>query len=244
MRRAVLWATLVALLLVAQTLLVLLTLNYETSARAGAGRRRAGEAAAQVRRDLALILQSLQALTRNEGGDDRWHGDATQLLRARRELLRIERRDAPTGDRRRGRIAATAPARSALPRAQMSLRNRAGLRATRGAPARRRISRSYFVPQPGDVGAGGGRRVRARAPSGVSGFTVATMSLPAAARRGGRRRAARASHELSFTEGDGTRLARAGVPRGSGVYVAQRLVDLPGNTLLLRVDSAGGGPDG
>ena len=54
------------------------------------------------------------------------------------------------------------------------------------------------------------------------------------------RRARCARHELSFVEGDGTRLARAGMPRGAGVYVAERVVDLPGTTLQLRVDSADG----
>jgi two-component system, LuxR family, sensor histidine kinase DctS len=49
-------------------------------------------------------------------------------------------------------------------------------------------------------------------------------------------------HELSFVEGDGTRLARAGLPRGGGVYVVERVVDLPGATLQLRADSASGRP--
>ena len=50
-------------------------------------------------------------------------------------------------------------------------------------------------------------------------------------------------HEVSFVEGDGTRLARAGLPRGAGVYRRRRLVDLPGATLQLRVDSAAGPPE-
>mgnify|MGYP001359270747 CR=1 FL=1 len=49
-------------------------------------------------------------------------------------------------------------------------------------------------------------------------------------------------HELSFVEGDGTRLVRAGLQRGAGVFRAERLVDLPGATLQLRVDSATGAP--
>jgi two-component system sensor histidine kinase DctS len=49
-------------------------------------------------------------------------------------------------------------------------------------------------------------------------------------------------HELSFVEGDGTRLARVGLPRGAGVFVAERLVDLPGLSLQLRVDSSAGRP--
>ena len=51
------------------------------------------------------------------------------------------------------------------------------------------------------------------------------------------------SHELSFIDGDGTRLARSGLPRGAGVYVSERLIDLPGQTLRLRVDSRAGRPE-
>jgi two-component system sensor histidine kinase DctS len=45
------------------------------------------------------------------------------------------------------------------------------------------------------------------------------------------------SHELSFVESDSTRLARAGSLRGRGASVAERIVDLPGASMLLRVDS-------
>ena len=49
-------------------------------------------------------------------------------------------------------------------------------------------------------------------------------------------------HEFSFIEGDGTRLARAGARRGAGVFVAERVIDLPGQALQLRVDSGAGSP--
>ena len=44
-------------------------------------------------------------------------------------------------------------------------------------------------------------------------------------------------HEVSFIEADGTRLARSGTVRGAGVYVADRVVDMPGNNLVVRVDA-------
>ena len=50
-------------------------------------------------------------------------------------------------------------------------------------------------------------------------------------------------HSLAFTEADGTRLALYGAAlRGSRIYVAQQLLDLPGNTLVLRLDSRQGSP--
>ena len=99
------------------------------------------------------------------------------------------------------------------------------------------FSRSYFVP----VGAGFGVEVIDACVPVPGGFLVGSFALAqvleaaiddAEARR----------HEFSFVEGDGTRLARAGTPRGAGVYVAERIVDLPGATLQLRADSAAGAP--
>ncbi len=49
---------------------------------------------------------------------------------------------------------------------------------------------------------------------------------------------------MSFTEADGTRLALHGTGRrGSRVFVSQQLLDLPGNTMVLRIDSWRGAPD-
>jgi len=52
------------------------------------------------------------------------------------------------------------------------------------------------------------------------------------------------SQEVSFTESDGTRLAMHGtVRRGSRVFIAKHLLDLPGHTMVLRMDSWRGAPD-
>ena len=52
------------------------------------------------------------------------------------------------------------------------------------------------------------------------------------------------NQEVSFTEGDGTRLAvRGATTRANRVFVAQHLLDLPGTTLVLRLDSWLGAPE-
>jgi two-component system sensor histidine kinase DctS len=52
------------------------------------------------------------------------------------------------------------------------------------------------------------------------------------------------SQQVSFTEPDGTRLAMHGqARRGNRVFTAQQLLDLPGHTLVLRVDSWRAAPD-
>jgi two-component system sensor histidine kinase DctS len=74
-----------------------------------------------------------------------------------------------------------------------------------------------------------------------AGFLVATFALVPFLEAVLPTRQAR-QHEFSFVEADGTRLARAGVRRGAGIYVADRGVDLPGATLQLRADSGAGRP--
>jgi two-component system sensor histidine kinase DctS len=103
-------------------------------------------------------------------------------------------------------------------------------------------SRSYFVPLPGGLGMEvmdvclpvqhAGR---------VSGFMAGTFSLTGVLSEAVSPDVLR-GHEISFVEGDGTRLARVGLTRGAGVYVSERLIDLPGITLQMRLDSAVGSP--
>jgi two-component system sensor histidine kinase DctS len=239
-RRALLWGALVALLLVAQTLLVMLTLNYEASRAQEHVDEVAAIAAAEVKRDVSKALQSLQALLWNDPSPVQWRRDAADLLRNRRELLRLERRD--------GRLAIAdvvespyrGPLFAQLPREQIDVEPHVAC-ATARRTSLPSFSRSYFVPQPGGLGI---EVLDAciPAPAGSeTGVMIATFSLATVLEASIAPDQAR-GHELSFVEGDGTRLARAGMPRGSGVYRATRVIDLPGLTLQLRADSAEGSP--
>ena len=241
LRRAVLWGTLVALLLVAQSLLVWLTLDFENNRAQEAVEATAAAIVVDIKQALRRDQQNLQALVWNDPSTDTWRRDAAALLRNRREVLRIERRD--------GDMAITADVDSPFQQAPFGQipRDDLDLEADLACTAARRqagpaFSRTYFVPMSGAMGQevvdlcmpviNAGR---------FEGFMVSTLSLPRLLDEmvpvGVMR-----NHELSFVEGDGTRLARAGVPRGAGVFKAERLVDLPGLTLQLRVDSASGRP--
>ncbi len=240
-RRLALWGALVGLLVVAQSLLVFLTANYERVRAQDQVEAAATAAAADVRQALSRQLQNLQALQWNDPSPQRWRTESAALLHARRELMRIERRDdalhivdavdSPYQAPVFGRIARGAielEAQLACAGAQRS-----------AAPT---FSRSYFVP----LADGLGVEVtdlciplrRAGQPDGV---LIATLALGRLLEESVGAEMAR-SHELSFVEGDGTRLARAGVRRGSGVFVAERIIDLPGQSLQLRVDSTRGTP--
>ena len=103
-------------------------------------------------------------------------------------------------------------------------------------------SRSYFVPMAGGEGLEVADLCLPQLRAGqVNAFVVATVGLRQLLEESVSHDLAR-GHELSFVEGDGTRLARTGLTRGAGYYQAERLVDLPGLTLQLRVDSAAGRP--
>ncbi len=239
-RRVLLWGLLIGLLAVAQALLVFLVLVYEDARAQDRSEAVAASAAAELRQQLARGLQTLQILVWSERSAPQWRSDSAELLSSRRELVRIERRDASF------RIvdAVQAPHLVALfqaiPRAALSLEAETACGEARraGSPA---FSRSYFAPLQG----GGGMElmdlcVPLEATDG--GSLVASFSLGALLEAALAADAAMRDHELSFVEGDGARLARAGHARGAGVYRAERVVDLPGVKLQVRADSREGRP--
>jgi len=241
LRRWLPWLALVLLLLVAQSLLVWLTLRHESTRAQEEADEVATETAAEVKRDLLAAMRSLQALSWGDPPAERWRADASALLRGQRLLLRIERRDLGlrVTDAVDGPFAL--PLFSAMPREALDVEAGIACTAARhmASPA---FSRSYFVP--GEDGVGeevvdlcvplqrGGRD---------AGYLIGTIGLPQLLEGALGPRPAR-RHELSFVEGDGTRLARAGLVRGAGLYQAERLIDVPGAALQLRADSASGRP--
>ncbi|MCI1193744.1 ATP-binding protein [Calidifontimicrobium sp. SYSU G02091] len=241
-RRALPWALLVVLLVVAQSLLVMLTLRHEETRAQDEAEAVAAEASAALRGELLRTLQSLQSLLWNDPSPAAWRFDAAEMLRARRDVLRIERRDAAMAVTAEIDSPYGTPLFATLPRAQMSAEADAACRAARRTAAPH-FSRSYFVPLPGGLGLevidvcvpiGGGA-------AGTDAVMVATLSLAGVLERALGAEALR-RHEVTLVEGDGTRLARAGSQRGAGVYRAERIVDLPGTTLQLRADGVEGHP--
>ena len=240
-RRALLWGTLVALLVVAQTLLVTLTVSHEASRAQDEAEAAVADAAIEIRRSLYASMQALQALAWGEAAGARWHDAVDELLARRRELLRIERRDAA----QRVVDAVDTPYAPRLfelfERSRMDLETEAACSAARRS-AMPQFSRSYFVPQTSGLGQEViDLCVVLRIDGASAGYAVGTFSLSQLLDAALSRQQAR-RFELSFFEGDGTRLARAGLPRGSGLYRAERAVDLPGIVLQLRADSAAGRP--
>ncbi len=241
-RRMLLWASLIGLLLVAQSLLVVLTLSYENNRAQEQVEAVAAQAVADLKRSLSLAVQEMQVLTWDDDNEAApWTTRARAQLQHRRDLVRVELRD--------NQMAIVGSADSSFSPTDLAQRERGGssFEADAACTAAQQastpvLSASYFVP----MGDGRGRELidlcLPRLNRGqTAGFVVASFVLSAWLEEAvppGRGQ----SYEISFIESDGARLARAGASRGGGIYRTERLVDLPGRSLQLRVESAAGRP--
>jgi two-component system sensor histidine kinase DctS len=165
------------------------------------------------------------------------------LLRDNRDWLRVEWRDKAWQLKTFADSPLRAPAFERIARNEvLNEASQACQRAKRlNGPA---YSSTYFLPQSDGLGIEVMELCLPVTQNGEwVGYTVVTYSLQEllTERLGstfGRR------NELSFVEPDGTRLAIAGAQRRERrVFTSQQLVDLPGNTLLLRMDGRRGEPD-
>ena len=240
-QRALLWAALLALLVVAQTLLVALTLNYESSRVQEETEAVAVEVAAEVRRDLVVTQQRLQSLGADASDRERFLRSSIEELRAHRELARLELLDPALNLVLEADTPFGQPLFSQIARPQMAAETELTCAAARRALTPW-FSRSYFVPTSSGQGVEVFDVCVPLTNAGTAtGYVVGTLRMGTLLDLAMTADQAR-RYELSFVEGDGTRLARAGLPRGAGVFRSERLVDLPGVSMQLRVDSAQAAP--
>ena len=242
-RRWSLWSLLIALVVGLLITLVWLAGRYEASQVQEKVERDTADALADVRGALARNVQTFQSLHADAPSIEGWQQRAGAMLRDRRELMRVEWRSPAL------QIMAEAdtPYRSAV-FARLGRESSHSDVALTCASARRyngpMYSSSYFLPQADGQGlevmdlclplAEGGR---------LAGYVLATYSLHDILSDLIGRQLTR-SQEASFVEADGTRLALHGSSRrGARVFTSQQLLDLPGSTMLLRLDSWRGAPD-
>ena len=243
-RRWFLWATLVALITVLLVMLVWLAGRYEAGLVQERLDNDASEAASDIRRGLLRNVQALQALQSLHGAQpERWAAEATRLLREHRELLRVELRSPGLLELAHVDTGARAPVFDRLGRgnARPDVASACGNARRASGPA---YSGSYFLPQNDGLGlelmelclplVAGGE---------LTGYLVATYSLNDVLTELVGRQLVR-DRDVSFTEADGTRLAFHGVARrGNLAFTSSQLLDLPGHTMVLRLDSWRGTPD-
>ncbi len=242
-RRFSLWIALVMLVVALLVTLVWLAGRYEASQYQDELDRDTADAAIDIRNGFdqnVLILQNLNAKALSQ---KLWQAEITDLLSQNRDWLRVEKRDL------QGIIQSSVSSplkpdffndKSGMgehPEAQQAC-----LRARRlNGPA---YSRSYFVPQSNGRGLEVMEVCLPMIERGnTAGFTLITYSLQEilSARLGetyGQR------NQISFVEPDGTRLAVHGsLPRAKRLFTAKQLLDLPGTTLMLRMDGRRAVPD-
>jgi len=223
--------------------LVWLAGRYEVSQVQTRIERDASDAVTDIRTALTRNAQSLQALQFADRTSVPWAQDATTLLREHREWLRIEWRDLDLNV-----IAAVDTPFRAPVFARMGRSAKQPEVVQACAVAKRQSGPGYgtssYVPQKDGLGVEVMDLCLPVITDGqLTGYTVASYALhemlvnmvgPQLAR----------SRELSFTEADGTRLAMHGTARrGSRVFTARQLLDLPGHTMVLRMDSWRAAPD-
>ena len=205
--------------------------------------RDTSDALSDIRGGLTRNVQSLQALQSSNPTPNSWAIDAAEMLRQHRELMRIEWRDAslrtlahvdtPYRGNLFGRSAVDG--QGGRDRAQTDVSLACANARRFNGPA---YSSSYFVPSNDGLGLEVIEMCLPLINSGrIAGYAVATYALQEVLANLVGRQLAR-SQEISFTEADGTRLALHGsARRGVRMFTAQQLLDLPGNTLVLRLDS-------
>jgi two-component system sensor histidine kinase DctS len=242
-RRISLWIALVGLVVALLVTLVWLAGRYEASQYQAELDRDATDAISDIRGSFSRHVLYLQSVQTKNLSPSLWQTEVRNLLSQNRDWLRVEQRDL------QGNLLAHAntPLREPL----FSTRSRVSeqlevvqtcLRAKRlNGPA---YSKSYYVPQTNGLGLEVMEVCIPALENGfLMGYTVLTYGLQdiLSTQLGdtyGRR------NEISFIEPDGTRLAVYGsLPRARRLFTATQLLDLPGNTLVLRMDGRRAAPD-
>jgi two-component system sensor histidine kinase DctS len=242
-RRWTLWVLLGVIVVALLATLVWLAGRYEASQAQSNVERDAADALSDVRSALTRNVQMLQVLQALHGNRDRWTEEATNLLRRRREWVSLEWRG-PAMDLQLSVDTPYRPpvfARHGRINSQPEVQQACATARRISGPA---YARSYFVPQADGLGLELLELCLPQVIAGqLTGYLVATYSLSELLAAVVGSQLGR-SQEVSFTEADGTRLAMHGLARrGTRVFSAQLLLDLPGNTMVLRMDSWRSQPD-
>jgi two-component system sensor histidine kinase DctS len=235
-RRWLLWGALLLLVGPLLGVLVFLAAAYEEGRDQAALERDAEALASDIRSALFRNVQTMQSLHSVAPTPDSWVNGAAEVLQRHREMVRLEWR-AP--DRRLliardsmyiGDLFGAMGRTQSLPQMRQACDTAQRL----SGPA---FSPSYFWPMGDGTGFELIDMCLPVARSGQSnGFLVVTYSLPGVLAELTDRERIR-GRTLAFTEPDGTRLALHGSASEQGrLQRASSLLDLPGHTLMLRLE--------
>ena len=243
LRRNALWSALLLLVVALLVMLVWLAGLYEANQVQSRLERDVAEAESDIRAAFMRNAQGLQALQYSDPTPNSWTMDAATFLREHREIVRVEWRDNALKPLAQVDTPFRTPVFDHVGRAALQSEVMLACANARrvGGPA---YAGSYFVPLSDGLGFEAMEFCLPLQKGGkVSGYLIATYMLQEVL-NGLLARQITRNYEVSFTEGDGTRLALSGSGRsGSRVFTARHLMDLPGTTLVLRMDSWRAAPD-
>jgi two-component system, LuxR family, sensor histidine kinase DctS len=236
-RRWLLWGALLALVLALLGVLVFLAAEYEESRDQAELESDAAQVASDIRSELFRNVQTLQSLHSVAPTTGSWAIPASELLSTQREMVRLEWRS-NTYELLASRytpyladLAGEQHRERALPDVRQACENARRF----SGPA---FSPSYFWPLSAGLGLELMEMCLPVLRGGVSqGFLVVTYSLPGLLAELVNK-AMLPGRGLAFTEPDGTRLAlHSTVTHTRRVQHVSALLDLPGHTLMLRMES-------
>lgn len=235
-RRWLLWGALLLLVVALLGVLVFLAAEYEEARDQEALERDAATLVSDIRSGLVRNVQTLQALHSVSPTTGSWLDPAAELLAQHREMVRLEWRDGGLkllASRDSGFVPGLY-GQMGRPQAFPDVRQACDNARRVSGPS---FSPSYFWPMSSGLGMELMEMclpvVRAGVPEG---FLVATYALPGLLSEMANKDLLR-GRGLAFTEVDGTRLAlHSTVPGSRRVQVATTLLDLPGHTLMLRLE--------
>lgn len=251
LRRWSLWLCMLVLLSALLVLLVWLARRFDADQIQAQVERDAQAAVSDIRAALARNAQTLQSLHSSEHTGHRaastaWAAAAAGLLREHRVWLRLEWRNPQLQTLAQADSPYQLPVFDRLGRsnAQADVALACAAASRRNAPA---YGPSYYVPLTNGMGLEVMELclpllVADAQGTQIAGYYIASYSLTQILTDMVGKQLTR-NQELSFTEADGARLAVVGsLERQANAFTARQLLDLPGNTLVLRLQSWRGTP--
>ncbi len=236
-RRWLLWGALLLLVLTLLGVLVFLAAEYEEARDQEALERDAGTLVSDIRSGLVRNVQTLQSLHSVAPTPDSWDNPAAEVLAQHRELVRLEWRGANLQllAHRDSTFVSGLYGQLTRQQAMPDVRHACEGAQRVSGPS---FSPSYFWPMSNGLGMELMEMCLPVVRTGsAEGYLVATYALPGLLSEMVNKELLR-GRGLAFTEVDGTRLALHSTVSGSRrVQIATTLLDLPGHTLMLRLES-------
>lgn len=235
-QRGVLWALLVVLLVTLLATAVVLAQRFQEAQAQAALELEAHSMVSDIRAGLNRNVQTFQNLHTLIPNEEAWEADALEILFQHREMSRLQWRDPRLRllSERRSPYYDEVLQRGMMYEGLHDLSAACAIAKRTSAPA---FSSSQFWP--GVQGQGLELMDMCLAvpePHAHSGFLVVGYSLQGLLQEMIAREAQR-GRVISFTEVDGTRLAILGSNRPARMLVAQAVLELPGQVMMLRIES-------